>query len=103
MYDITARPGTGMQTATAHDMENWTLEIRFPIMSTSEHGGLINMGPGAHYPGTNPHNLHPGRGQKFWWATFANALHAPWWRTLNSTTTKQPAVIKSLCQEVLQA
>jgi len=103
MYDVGARPSTGLLSATANGTDRWTLEIRFPILSTSDHGGLINLEQGSFYPGSDPGSLDPNRGQKFWWATFANALHAPWWSTLNKTTTKQPKYIESLCQEVLDA
>ncbi|CAE8625929.1 unnamed protein product [Polarella glacialis] len=101
MYDGAERPGFGMQSAAQNHTDSWTLEVRFPILSSAEHGGLINLLPGSHYPGTNPEKLDPNQGQRFWWATFANALHAPWWSKLNSTSTKQAELIKSLCQEVV--
>jgi hypothetical protein len=101
MYQSSQRPGTGMHSVARNNTQNWTLEIRFPILSSHDHGGLINLVPGSHYPGTDPRLLHPEKGQKFWWATFANALHAPWWSSLNSSTTKQPELIKSLCQETI--
>jgi len=102
-YDPEQRPGTGMQTATKNNTDSWTLEIRFPIYSTDDHGGLINLHPGAYYPGTDPTLLHPEKGQRFWATTFANALHAPWWSKLNATTTKEPQMIKSLCEKVIDA
>merc|ERR1712190_274980 len=73
------------------------------IFSSSEHGGLINLLPGTHYPGTKPELLHPMNGQKFWSVTFANALHASWWSTLNASSTKQPEVIKALCNDIIEA
>lgn len=103
MYDPAKRPGTGMQSATTNQTDSWTVEIRLPIFSSSEHGGVINLLPGSHYPGTDPRLLHPSQGQRFWWATFANALHAPWWSTLTTKDTKQPELIKSLCQEVIDS
>lgn len=90
-----------MHTASRNNTRNWTLELRFPIYSSEDHGGLINLLNGSHYPGSNPLLLHPAKGQRFWWATFANALHASWWSHLNSTTAKDPDFIKSLCQEVI--
>ncbi|CAJ1393668.1 unnamed protein product [Effrenium voratum] len=48
-------------------------------------------------------DLHPANGQRFWWATFANALHAPWWRDLTAADTKHPELIKQRCEEVIRA
>merc|ERR1712194_697217 len=45
MYDSTKRPGRGLQTAAKNNTDSWTIEIRFPIFSSSEHGGLINLLP----------------------------------------------------------
>ncbi|CAK0881414.1 unnamed protein product [Prorocentrum cordatum] len=101
MFDASRRPGGGMLSAARNGTDGWSLEIRFPILSTGDHGGLINLAPGSHYPGQDPREFDPNRGQRFWWATFANALHAPWWSTLTSADAGDPTRIKSLCQQVL--
>lgn len=103
MYDKSKRPGSGMHTSARNNTESWTVELRFPILSSDEHGGLINLSPGTHYPGSNPEQLHPAHGQRFWWVTFANALHPSWWQELNATTTQQPDLIKDRCQSVITA
>lgn len=102
MYDRAKRPGSGMLSAAVSAADRWTVEMRFPILSSDEHGGLINLEPGSHYPGMDPTQLHPAKGQRYWWATFANALHAPWWSGLNaSITTKEPELIKRQCEAVI--
>eukprot|EP01063_Lacrimia_lanifica_P030080 TRINITY_DN4725_c0_g1_i1.p1 TRINITY_DN4725_c0_g1~~TRINITY_DN4725_c0_g1_i1.p1 ORF type:complete len:546 (+),score=181.64 TRINITY_DN4725_c0_g1_i1:55-1692(+) len=101
MFDPARRPGTGMASAAKNNTKSWTLEIRFPILSTPQHGGVVNVNAGGHFPGTDPTRLDPNNGQRYWWATFANALHAPWWAALNTTTTKEPEYIKGLCAKVI--
>merc|ERR1711972_834534 len=65
MFASLARPGTGMHSAVMNNTDSWSLEIRFPILSSSEHGGLINLLQGSHFPDTDPLQLHPEHGQKF--------------------------------------
>ncbi|CAE7240780.1 CODM [Symbiodinium sp. CCMP2456] len=102
MFVDTARPGDGMLSATTNTTRGWTLEIRFPILSSPLHGGLLNRPASQHLPSSSVESLHPVRGQRFWWATFANALHAGWWSKLTAADTKHPEFIKSLCEEVIR-
>ncbi|CAJ1424702.1 unnamed protein product [Effrenium voratum] len=103
MFAPLQRPGRGMMSAATNSTEKWTLEIRFPILSSPEHGGLLNLPTAQRLPHVPVEDLHPANGQRFWWATFANALHAPWWRDLTAADTKHPELIKQRCEEVIRA
>ncbi|CAE7249136.1 CODM, partial [Symbiodinium pilosum] len=102
MFAAGARPGDGMLSATTSTSLGWRLEIRFPILSSREHGGLLNRPSSQHLPDVPVESLHPARGQRFWWATFANALHANWWSKLTAADTKHPEFIKWLCEQVIR-
>lgn len=103
MYDAGTRPGTGMESAATGGADRWTLEVRFPILSSADRGGLINSWQGGHYPNTNPNLLDPNQGRRFWGGTFSNALHAPWWSSLNATMVKRPKLLQRLCRDVVAA
>ncbi|CAK9054954.1 unnamed protein product [Durusdinium trenchii] len=102
MFAESLRPGTGMISATSNTTEMWVLEIRFPILSSDQHGGLLNSPVSQRLPHVQAEKLHPANGQRFWWATFANALHAPWWSKLTAADTKHPELIKQRCQEEIR-
>lgn len=103
MFAPSLRPGNGMLSATSNTSQMWILEIRFPIMSSEGHGGLLNQPVEQHLPEVPVAKLHPASGQRFWWATFANALHAPWWSKLTAADTKRPELIKQRCEGEIQA
>eukprot|EP00927_Polykrikos_kofoidii_P049312 TRINITY_DN43386_c0_g1_i1.p1 TRINITY_DN43386_c0_g1~~TRINITY_DN43386_c0_g1_i1.p1 ORF type:complete len:590 (-),score=38.89 TRINITY_DN43386_c0_g1_i1:54-1721(-) len=101
MYNARSRPGSGMFSATNKDSSKWTLEIRFPLLSSPEHGGLIDAPSSSSGNGvSDTAQFDPNRGRRFWGATFANALHASWWSGLNSTEAKRPKYLESLCREI---
>lgn len=104
MYEAAERPGAGMLAATHNGTDLWSLEVRFPLLSRpGAHGGLINADdPARHYPGTDPFALDPNRGRRYWWATFANALHAPWWHRLDASATKRHGYIQGLCNGTIE-